>query len=199
LRKDPGLEDRPEELGPTLRRIAQQVQRGRTITDRFLKVARPGTRSRTLVDVNLVVQDTLAFLSHHAERCGIETRLELSEGMPPLRGDESVLGQVVMNLMLNAIQAMSDNGGTLRIATASVNGAVTLEVEDTGCGMTEETLKRIYEPFFTTKPTGKGTGLGLFVTHRIVSEWNGRIQVRSDPGRGTLFLVRIPIAGRGDR
>jgi PAS domain S-box-containing protein len=182
-------------LGDVLARIAREVQRGRDITHRLLKVARQDGQTRTLIDVNQVIEDTLAILAHQIKRSRVDTSLELAKALPPLRGDESRLTQVLMNLVLNAIQAMEKRGGKLRIVTCSLNGAIQINVEDTGCGIAPEALQRIYEPFFTTKPAGKGTGLGLFITHRIVTELGGTIQVRSRPETGTSFKIRIPRSG----
>jgi len=188
-----------EDFDPTLVRIAREVQRARGITDRLLKVARPPGRSRSLIDVNHAVADTLALFSYDIERTGIEATTELAEKLPPLSGDESRLGQILMNLTLNAIQAIeaTGGGGKLLLATALEDGAIRIDVEDTGEGIATEVIGRIYEPFFTTKPAGKGTGLGLFITHRLVSEMNGAIDVRSKRGEGTRFTVRLPVGSRG--
>lgn len=175
----------------TLQRIGCEVQRARSITDRLLKVARPPGGTRSLVDVNRALSDTLAMLSYDIKRAGIETRTELASGLPPLCDDESRLGQILMNLILNALQAMN-GGGILRVATSCSQGYVQIEVEDTGEGIPPEMVNRIYEPFFTTKPAGKGTGLGLFITHRMVTEVGGTIDVCSRPGEGSVFTVRLP-------
>jgi two-component system NtrC family sensor kinase len=182
----------PSDLVPTLGRIAAEVQRARGITDRLLKVSRPPGHSRTLIDVNRAVTDTLALLAYDIEHQRIETVTELAETLPPLAGDESRFGQVLMNLVLNAIQAMG-KGGRLILSTAARNGSVEIAVEDTGAGIAPEDLHRIYEPFFTTKPVGQGTGLGLFITHRMVSEMSGVIDVRSKIGAGTRFTVTLPL------
>jgi signal transduction histidine kinase/HAMP domain-containing protein len=193
LRSEPGIAaEAVRALDPVLQRISGEVQRGRAITNRLLKVARPQRHARSLVDVNLVVEDILAVLSHDIGRAAITTRLELEGELPPLLGDESRLGQVVMNVMLNAIQAMDGGGGTLRVATAAQDGLIRIEVEDTGCGIPAHLLKQVFEPFFTTKPVGRGTGLGLFIAHRLVSEMGGTIQIRSRPEQGTLLIVRLP-------
>jgi signal transduction histidine kinase len=102
-----------------------------------------------------------------------------------------------MNLVMNAVQAMDGEGGTLQVATSATNGSIRIEIEDTGSGIPPDLLKRIYEPFFTTKPVGKGTGLGLFIAHQIVSEMGGTIEARSQPVRGTAFSVWIPAKERG--
>jgi signal transduction histidine kinase len=190
---EPGLTaEASRSLEEVLRRIAGEVDRARTITHRLLKVARPPGSARSLFDVNHVVNDIVAILAHDMKRSGIVVNLQLGDSLPPVTGDESSVGQVVMNLALNSIQAMADNGGTLRIATTTVDGMTQIEVEDNGSGIQPDLLKRIYEPFFTTKPVGSGTGLGLFITHRIVTEMGGDIQVRSKLACGTIFTVRIP-------
>ena len=104
-----------------------------------------------------------------------------------------------MNLALNAVQAMEGRGGNLCVRTSHENGAIQIEIEDTGCGIPAEMLARIYEPFFTTKPAGKGTGLGLFIAHQIVTEMEGTIEARSQPGLGTTVRVRIPRKETGGR
>jgi PAS domain S-box-containing protein len=196
LPDQPGISpEAAEELERVFSRISQEVERGRIITHRLLKIARPPTSTRNLADVNHVVENILAILSHDISRSGIQTRLQLAD-LPPLLIDEARLGQVVMNLTLNAIQAMSDRGGELRIATSITNGVIQIEFEDTGCGIPASLLKRIFEPFFTTKPVGKGTGLGLFITHQIVSDLGGTVGVWSKPGERTSFTVRLP---RGPR
>jgi len=197
----------PEALSPdlagwvkeTLSRVSKQIDRARGITTRLLNVARPPGKTRTLIDVNRVVQDTLGVLSYDLKRGGVIARKQLSPELPPLRDDESRLGQILMNLMLNSIQAMADEGGSLRIATATDNGSIRIEVEDTGEGIRPENIRKIYEPFFTTKPVGKGTGLGLFITHRLVAEMEGTMEVRSQPGQGSLFTIHLPSRGSSER
>lgn len=184
-----------EEIDASLRRVAREVQRARAITDRLLKVARPPGRSRSLIDVNHALSATLALLSYDIERAGIDTSTELAERLPCLTGDESRLGQILLNLILNAIQAMHA-GGSLQITTALENGTIRIDVADTGEGISPQNLGRIYEPFFTTKPAGTGTGLGLFITHQLVSEMNGSIDVHSMLGQGTRFTLHLPSGSR---
>ncbi len=193
LPAEPGIStEAARGLDEVLARIGKEVDRGRIITHRLLKIARPPSSTRSLADVNHVVEDIVAVLSHDIKRSRITPRLELEPGLPPLRADGARLGQVVMNLTLNAIQAMADHGGELRISTTSVNGSIQMEFEDSGYGIRAELFRRIFEPFFTTKPVGKGTGLGLFITHQIVSDMGGTVRVTSEPDEGTCFTVRIP-------
>ena len=111
-----------------------------------------------------------------------------------VRSDPSQLEQVIVNLATNAVEAMCD-GGTLKIDVADDQPHALLVVEDTGCGMDEETAARIFEPFFTTKPVGAGPGLGLSTVHGIVGQSGGTIEVESEPGGGTRFAIRLPLVG----
>ena len=181
-----------DELARVLARIGGEVERGRQITHRLLKVARPSAGTRTLVDANRVIEDVVVILAHQIKEGGVRAQLDLGAGLPLLWTDEPHLGQVLMNLVLNGLQAMDGQGGELRIATATEGSGARIEVTDTGGGIAPEHLKRIYEPFFTTKPPGQGTGLGLFITHQIVTGMGGTIEARSEPGRGTTMTVRLP-------
>jgi PAS domain S-box-containing protein len=124
--------------------------------------------------------------------------LALEDGLPRIGGDEHRLGQVFLNLLVNAAQAIPERRleeNLIRVgARPGEAGEVLVEVEDTGAGMTPSTVAHVFEPFFTTKPPGTGTGLGLSICHGIVAELGGRIEVSSRPGAGTLFRVRLPVA-----
>ena len=199
LPDEPGISvDAAATLEKVLSRIGREVERGRVITHRLLKIARPPGNTRSVSDVNHVVKDIVAVLSHDIHRSRITTRLTLCRDLLLLRVDEARLAQIVMNLTLNAIQAMAEGGGELHIATSVEDGSVRMDFEDTGCGIPGELMKRIFEPFFTTKPIGKGTGLGLFITHQILTVLGGTVRVRSQCGKGTTFTVRLPRAGGGN-
>jgi PAS domain S-box-containing protein len=189
-------EDLSEELrkvlGESLTRIVEETRRGRSVTDRLLHIARPAARSRSLIDVNRAVDETLATMAFAVQRAGVEARKEFAEGLPPLVGDEANLKQVLMNLLLNSIQAMDSRGGTLRVVTSHDGGELRIDVEDTGEGIPAALLTRIYDPFFTTKPAGEGTGLGLFIAHRLITDMGGAIRVESRPGDGTRFTLTFP-------
>jgi len=106
----------------------------------------------------------------------------------------SEINQVVMNLVVNAAQAMGESRGLITIRTRAMPGdEVVVEVEDNGAGMSDETKKRIFDPFFTTKPVGKGTGLGLSLSYGIVKKHGGRIDVDSQVGKGTTFSIHLPV------
>jgi len=131
------------------------------------------------------------FLESRCAREGIKLVRQLSSDLPLITGDASQLHQVLVNLVVNAIQAMP-SGGILTIETTRDKDEVLLSVQDTGTGMSEDVLKQIFIPFFTTKQVGQGTGLGLAVVHGIVTSHGGTIHVDSEVGQGTRFEVRLP-------
>jgi signal transduction histidine kinase len=101
-----------------------------------------------------------------------------------------------MNVGMNAVQAMGEKGGRLRISTLAEDRRIVISLEDSGSGISLDAQKRMFEPFFTTKPAGKGTGLGLFITHQIVTNLGGSIHVRSEPGVGTTVVIGLPVQDR---
>jgi two-component system, NtrC family, sensor kinase len=133
----------------------------------------------------------LSLIEHQLTTSNIKVRRELAAQLPPVRGNENRLQQVFFNLILNARDAMP-RGGWLTLATHADDEAVVIEVKDTGEGIRREDIKRIYDPFFTTKGMGRGTGLGLAVSYGIVQEHGGAIFVDSAPGKGTTFTVTLP-------
>lgn len=118
--------------------------------------------------------------------------VERDEGLPNVNGDPAQLNQVFVNVVVNAIQAMP-NSGTLTIKTMSHNGWVSILVEDTGQGIEEENMNKIFLPFFTTKEVDEGTGLGLSVVYGIVNEHGGTIEVDSKKGQGSTFTIKLPV------
>jgi two-component system NtrC family sensor kinase len=166
-------------------RIARIVQDVRL----FARMEEP---EREPVDVRAVVEQSLA-MAGHALRPGIQVVRELQE-VPLVRGSEHGLGQVFLNLIVNAAQALGSTGGApcIRVGTRREGARVLVEVRDNGCGIAPEHLGRLFEPFFTTKPVGTGTGLGLSICHGIVTRLGGDISVESSPGQGTTFRVLLP-------
>ena len=113
--------------------------------------------------------------------------------LPQIQCYPQLLNQVFLNLLINAAQSIEDRG-EIKIKTRADNGYVEIMISDTGCGISKENLPRIFDPFFTTKKIGKGTGLGLNVAYNIVKKHQGKIDVKSDAGKGTTFIIRIPTA-----
>jgi two-component system NtrC family sensor kinase len=151
----------------------------------------------TLVDLNQVVNDTLRLVEHRLRSNGIDVVRACHPDLPPTRGVANQLQQALMNLVLNANDAMG-NSGTLTLSTGVCGDRVWLSCADTGSGIPQENLDHIFDAFFTTKPIGKGTGLGLYITHRIIEDCGGEIQVQSQLGVGTTFTFYLPIASDED-
>jgi len=180
-----------------LEKITRQSFRASEIVNNLLNFSRTSSTEFTDVDVNKVIQETLALLQHQFKTSRIQLKDELKENLPPIYGNPGRLQQVFLNLFLNAKDAMT-NGGTLRIATANGEG-ISVVVSDTGAGIPQEHIQRIYDPFFTTKSApregqGRGTGLGLSVTYGIIQEHAGKIRVESRTGEGTTFYLDFPLA-----
>jgi signal transduction histidine kinase len=185
---------KPEDLRfPLLDKIEKQTFRAAKIINNLLNFARSSTAEFELLDVNKVVLEVLSLLEHQLEKNRIRVVRELGESLAPVRGNENRLQQVFFNLILNARDAMP-RGGWLTVKTHADGDAIVAEVSDTGHGISREDVKRIYDPFFTTKGGGRGTGLGLSVSYGIVQEHGGAIFVDSAPGKGTSFQVALPAA-----
>jgi signal transduction histidine kinase len=118
---------------------------------------------------------------------------ELAEDIPPISGNANQLQQVLMNLMINAQQAIGDGGGTVDLATYVEGESVFITVSDTGPGIDKDVAAKIFEPFFTTKPAGQGTGLGLSVTYGIIQDHSGDISVRRADSGGAKFVIKLPL------
>ncbi|MDJ0790197.1 MAG: ATP-binding protein [Myxococcota bacterium] len=181
-----------EPVEDILAETREGVDRIRGIVVELLSLARRGDGRNERVDLNQVVQSVLPLLRHQAlDRARLETQLT---DLPPVLGDPGLLGQVVLNLALNSLHAMesgSPRSNCLTLSTAFEDGSVWLMVRDTGAGIPDEVLPHIFDPFFTTKEQGKGTGLGLAVTHQIVTRHRGRLDVETGE-TGTTITVELP-------
>ena len=176
-----------------LEKIERQTFRAAKIVNGLLNLARPAQVDSGPVDVNAVVNDVLSLLEHQLRNGSIQVRKELASTAPIVLGIEYKLQQVFLNLFLNARDAMP-KGGWLSIVTRGGSDHATIEVADTGAGISADHLSRIYDPFFTTKDIGKGTGLGLSITYGIVQEHGGSITCESSVGQGTRFSLTLPLA-----
>ena len=174
-----------------LEKIEKQSFRAAKIINGLLNFSRSSGTEFDRIDVNKVLADVLALVEHQLDGSRIRVRRELAQLLPAVRGNENRIQQVFFNLILNARDAMP-SGGWLTLRTHADDETVVVEVSDTGHGIRREHIRRIYDPFFTTKGIGKGTGLGLSVSYGIVQEHGGAIFVESDPGHGTTFQVALP-------
>jgi PAS domain S-box-containing protein len=176
---------------PLLEKIEKQAFRAAKIVNHLLNFSRSGSAEFESLHLGKVISDVLSLLEHQLDRSRIVVRKELGGDLPPVRGNENRLQQVFFNLILNARDAMPA-GGWLTVSTECDGDTVIVQVKDTGTGIRKEDIKRIYDPFFTTKGIGRGTGLGLSVSYGIVQEHGGAIFVDSAPGKGTTFQVALP-------
>lgn len=174
-----------------LEKIEQQTFRAAKIVASLLNLARPTSGETRILDLNVVVGDVLGLLEHQFRTHRVQVRRHLASPSVLVRGVEYKLQQVFLNLLLNARDAMP-RGGWVSVTTAVSEGEALVEVADTGVGIPAENLGRIYDPFFTTKPEGRGTGLGLSVTYGIVQEHGGTLTCESDENQGTRFRLVLP-------
>jgi PAS domain S-box-containing protein len=176
--------------------IDKEVDRCTRIVDGLLDFSRPKGKAKGRVALNPLVDETLFLMKHHQRFKRLTVARELDVTLPATMGNAEQLTQVLMALMLNAVDAMDDRG-KLTVRTGK-NPArpdeVVLEVEDTGMGIPRGDQTKIFEPFYTTKQPGRGTGLGLSICYGIVEDHRGRIEVDSIPGRGATFRVYLPVA-----
>jgi signal transduction histidine kinase len=187
-----GLADIEEPLRDT----QEALKRIRDVVRDVKLFSRPDDRTTGVVDVRRVVDSSVRMAWNE-----IRHRAQLVrhyDEVPLVRANESRLGQVILNLLLNAAQALTEghaDRNEIRVTVSlSADGRVVVDVADTGCGIARENLKRIFDPFFTTKPVGVGTGLGLTICHGIVTELGGRMEVESEVGKGTTFRLELPAA-----
>jgi two-component system, NtrC family, sensor kinase len=189
------LQGDPTKAG-LLEKITRSTFRASEIVNNLLNFSRTSGTEFTEVDVNRIITDTLALLEHQFKISRIKVEDDLAPHLPVIHGNSGRLQQVFLNLFLNAKDAMP-GGGMLRVATANGNG-ISVSVSDTGSGIAQEHIARIYDPFFTTKTNprngqNRGTGLGLSVTYGIIQEHAGKIRVESRPGEGTTFYLDFPL------
>jgi len=177
-------------------KVFQEAERARRIVKNLLYVARENKPERTRVDLNEIVERTLALRSYELRVENIVVECDLAHNLPETVGDPHQLQQVVLNLLVNAEQSLLQGRGQGRVwirTQRTALGKISLEVSDDGPGIPPEIASRIFDPFFTTKPSGVGTGLGLSIVYGIVQQHDGEITFESQPGAGAKFLVELPV------
>ncbi len=174
-----------------LEKIANQTFRASNIVNSLLNFSRTSPTEFEEVDLNRAVRETLSLIEHQLEKAGVRVRTDLDPALPPIRANFGKMQQVFLNLFLNARDAM-DGGGEMTVATRGQGGFARVTVADSGKGIPPEHLRKIYDPFFTTKPARQGTGLGLAVTYGIVRDNGGTIEAVSQPGAGAEFRLQFP-------
>jgi two-component system, NtrC family, sensor kinase len=182
-----------ETLEEAIQRCKRQVERCGNITAKMLQFGRKTDTLLQATDVEPVLREIGQLLERRARNSNVALVLRVAPRLPPAWLDANELEQVLANLVNNAVDAM-EHGGTVTASARKEGSYILLQVADTGSGIPPEDLDRIFQPFFTTKPVGQGTGLGLAVVYGIVQGWGGTIQAESKPGEGTTMSVRIPLA-----
>ena len=190
--------------------MIQETKRCAAIIRRLLDFAREKAPEKNYVDLNRLVGDTSELISQSLQAAGIELVMDLDSSLPTVWVDEDLIKQVVMNLLVNAQHAIESDGcitvrtrvreDHVRKASAGPPAPmVEITIRDTGCGIPEDNLQKIFDPFFTTKGVGRGTGLGLSVSHGTIEAHGGTIEVDSTVGQGSEFRVYLPLGdGSGD-
>jgi len=196
----PERKDDEEFITDFSRIVLDDVHRIERLIQEILDYARYMEPKLTDEDLNDIVSSCVYFVEVKADSRGIKIEKELASELPRVMLDRQQIKQVLLNLLLNAMDAMGDRGGSLRVRTEKITKTdgyvwVQVEIEDTGEGISAENLEHIFDPFFTTKRTrgeNEGTGLGLTIVHQIIQEHKGEIQVRSTEGTGTTFRINLP-------
>lgn len=188
-RKAPNL---PRQAEQDMDKIVAATLYAREIVKKLLLFARQMPPRKAPTNLNQVVNEVMTFFEGRCSKQGVELAQELAPDLPEITADRAQLSQVLVNLVVNALQAMPE-GGKLTIRTVASDGNVTLTVRDTGVGMSAEVRSRIFVPFFTTKDINQGTGIGLAVVHGIVASHGGTITFESEVNRGATFIVTLPI------
>jgi len=191
-----GAVSRPIEdaLLDDLRFADRELDRAGGIVSSLLGLSRQTQTYREPVDVNSVLTSALRVLNNKYKRLDVDIRKTFTPGLPSIMGNFSNLGQVAINIIGNAIDALPAGKGVVELMTAhrAETAEVIFECRDSGTGIPGDIRQEIFKPFFTSKPVGRGTGLGLYICHEIVSRHNGSISVESPPDGGTQVVVRLP-------
>ena len=195
------MEDLPPDdpKRPDLERIVQETGRCKEIVKSLLEFARQTEPKKESVDINRAITDGLFFLENQALFHNIRIRKRLDASLPLVIGNAGQLKQVLLNIIINAAEAMHGSGElTLTTFPSPDHTSIFMEFTDTGEGIPEENLSRIFEPFFTTRDVGKGTGLGLATSYGIVESHGGKIDVKSKVGEGTTFTIELPVRAENE-
>ena len=180
------------EYQQSLEKIEEHVERARKVVHNMLGYARKMEPHLEDVDVNAMLRQTIEILDNYARNNNILVKMDLAPDLPIIAGDDARLQQVLLNLITNAIDAIGSEG-VIDVKSQQRDSRILIHVSDNGPGIPKEKQNKVFDPFFTTKETGKGTGLGLWVSYDIIKKMGGTIKLKSEMGEGTTFTVDIPI------
>ena len=184
--------DQPEALAKHLDIIETETRRCNEIISNLMQFSRQEKGDHSEISVNDVVEKSMKIVDHQLSLKNVRIESKLAADVPLIFGNANQLQQVLMNLMINAQQAIGEDGGTVDLETQVKGQSVLITVSDTGPGMDDDVAKKIFEPFFTTKPAGTGTGLGLSVTYGIIKDHGGDISVHRASSGGAKFVIKLP-------
>ena len=180
-----------EAMTEALRVIGLSAERAGVIVRNLQGMVKMET-SRELASIQQPIADSLQLIDHELKKAGVTVFEKYDTDLPKIVMNRIELGQVFLNLFINATHAMEPKGGELHISASAANGRLVVQIRDTGCGIKDENLSRIFEPLFTTKGE-RGTGIGLSVSRKIVENHNGHLSVKSEVGQGTEFTLSLPL------
>ena len=187
------LPDDQGEIQDYMMEVYNASVKAKDIVQRLADLSKKGKEeSYKVLDPVEIIRNSLK-VTLPAKPKNVEVRGRFSSGQARIKGDATQISQLVINIVLNAYDAMREKGGTLTVSTKIEEGGVSMRFKDTGIGMDAETLARIFDPFYTTKESGKGTGLGLAIVHQICDTHGAKVYVDSEPGVGTEFRIIFPI------
>jgi signal transduction histidine kinase len=173
--------------------IKTELNRIQGIMDRLRDYYKPKETEKELNDLNLLIKDTVKLTEHYLSRFkNVSISYELNNNIKPFYFNKGQIQQVLVNLIINSAQAMPEKGGKIFVRTYLKEKDVVVEIEDTGKGIKKENIEKIFSPFFTTKPPGEGTGIGLSISKEIIERHSGKITVESNEGVGTKFTILLP-------
>jgi signal transduction histidine kinase len=196
LRSELGFDEVAGSLSELASIVAEGLERTTRLVGDLRDFAAPGDGPRADIDLHRGLESTLHLMNHRLRDASIQLVLDFADELPPIAGDAGALNQVFLNLLKNATEALDGRAGTVTLSTRLEEASILVEIRDDGPGIAPEHLAQVFEPFYSTKSAGRGTGLGLSMSRRIVMEHGGSIEVVSLPGEGTAFSVRLPIRGR---
>jgi len=181
-----------EELLQDLAYAFKELNKTKEIVRSVLNLSRQTQTYVEEVDMHSVIEEALRILYNQYKMMDVSIEKHYDPNLPRIRGNYSNLGQVLINVIKNALQALPDGRGTVTITTRSNTQSIVVECRDTGVGMSPEIVKDMFKPFFTTKEAGRGTGLGLYISYEIVKKHKGEIRVVSEVGKGTVVAIELP-------